>query len=82
VCEAKCGRLAEIADHYIPAVVYVEMCRASKKFLFAEAAFFDIRNLQSLCRICHDVKTKEDDRKIANSGPWVELGRPPKKWVF
>ena len=77
-----CQRLAEIADHFIPAVVYIELCRSNRKHLIAENAFFDPANLQSLCRVCHDVKTKEDELKIANGGPWAELGRPPKKWTF
>ena len=82
VCEMKCGRLADLADHYIPAVVYIELCRASKKFFIAEGAFFDISNLQSLCIGCHQEKTVEDERKIASGAQWTELGRPPKKWTF
>jgi hypothetical protein len=83
VCERRgpdCTGLAEIADHYIPAVVYVEMCRDKKKFLIATEAFFDMSNLQSLCRTCHAVKSDEDTAAIARGGPWTELGRPPRQW--
>lgn len=80
MCETGCGKLAEIADHYIPAAIYIEMRRG--KNLIPENAFFDMGNLQSLCAGCHRLKTIEDDKHIANGGPWVELGRPAKKWSF
>jgi hypothetical protein len=83
MCEQPgCKRLAEIADHHIPAVVYIELCRAEKRFLIAEMAFFDMSNLRSLCRICHADKSEEDMRRIAAGGPWERLGRPARKWSF
>jgi hypothetical protein len=50
VCERKdpgCTGLAEIADHYIPVVVFIELCREKRKFLIATEAFFYMSNLQS-----------------------------------
>lgn len=82
LCEEKCGRLAEIADHHIPANVYIALCREKRKFLIPDGAFFDMSNLRSLCRICHDKKSRDDEFKKAHGGPWPELGRPPKKWSF
>ena len=77
-----CTGLAEIADHYIPAVVFIELCREKRKFLIATEAFFYMSNLQSLCWPCHAVKSDEDTARIARGGPWTELDRPAKKWAF
>jgi hypothetical protein len=83
MCETPgCHAFADIADHFIPAAIYIEMCRESRKFLIAEGAFFDMQNLQSLCNSHHRLKTLEDDQHIALGGPWAELGRLKKVYTF
>jgi len=73
MCERCREALAEIADHYIPAGVFIAM--------HGQSAFYRMSNLQSLCRACHDKKTDEDKQHV---GPWVDdrPPRPPKKWSF
>lgn len=83
ICE-RCGeRLAEIADHFVPAGIFIALCQEQRGFRSAERAFFWMGNLQSLCRPCHEKKT-EDDK--AHAGPWPDLfanpRREPKKWSF
>jgi hypothetical protein len=82
-CE-DCHGMADLADHYIPAVVFIEMCRVNRKFLIPEQAFFYFGNLRSLCNSCHRKKTLADNKKIAENFEWPDLWknpiRPPKKW--
>lgn len=82
-CERCQRRLAEIADHVIPAGIFIALCRAQNRFMFPERAFFWMDNLQSLCRECHALKTIEDKRHV---GAWPDLfahpRREPKKWSF
>lgn len=83
ICERCRERLAEIADHVIPAKIFIALCAAEHRFLIADNAFFWMGNLQSLCRPCHSAKTAEDE---AHVGEWPDLfanpRRPPKKWSF
>jgi len=75
-CE-RCKRaLATIADHFIPAEIFIEICRVEKRFLFPERAFFYMGNLQSLCRPCHGTKTDEDKKHV---GPWPDLFANPRR---
>lgn len=78
MCEAAgCKRLADLADHHVPAAIFVELCREQKRFLIAEAAFFYMGNLRSLCSSCHRLKSIEDDKLIANHGPWPDIFANP-----
>ena|ERR1041385_3917032 len=75
-CE-RCNRgLATIADHFIPAEIFIEICRVEKRFLIPERAFFYMDNLQSLCRPCHGEKTLEDKQHV---GPWPDLFANPRR---
>ena len=83
VCERCRERLAAIADHFIPAGIFIALCRLQNRFPAPERAFFWMGNLQSLCRACHEKKTEDDKAHI---GPWPDLFENPrresKKWSF
>lgn len=82
-CERCKKAMATICDHFIPAEVFIELCREPKRFLTPERGFFWAGNHQSLCRACHHAKTLEDK---SHTGPWPDLfsnpRREPKKWAL
>jgi 5-methylcytosine-specific restriction endonuclease McrA len=93
ICEHCNKELATLTDHFVPASIYIELCREVRessgrlRFPVATNAFYDAANLQSLCDSCHRLKTLEDDLKIARGGPWptyleVKARRPPKTFKF
>ena len=82
-CERCQINLATLADHVVPAEIFIEMCREQKRFVSPEAAFFWAGNHQSLCDPCHSKKTDEDKNHM---GRWPDLFenpiRKPKVWGF
>jgi hypothetical protein len=78
MCEATgCKRLADLADHHVPAAIFIALCREQKRFPIAESAFFYMGNLRSLCSSCHRLKSIEDDKLLANNGPWPDIFANP-----